>query len=243
MQMEVGGWSPAVFRYPTWGGLYASPDSARHLYVNIGLGEVGFPARIGATPEITVLTRDPKGTEEKHGVKAVYTFDLPGVWRAMGKARLYVNGGGSLIQNVTSRRSLWYYLFTLRIAHQRGCRVLMYGCGIGPVSDRRDLKLTRKVLNRCVDVITLRDSNSQEELAAMGVTAPKVILSADPTVVLPAAPAEATDALLEACGLDSAGRYLCFTLRPWPGFDDKVEALAAAARYAYERHGLTPVFL
>lgn len=56
MQMEVGGWSPAVFRYPTWGGLYASPDSVRHLYVNIGLGEVGFPARIGATPEVTVLT-------------------------------------------------------------------------------------------------------------------------------------------------------------------------------------------
>jgi predicted MPP superfamily phosphohydrolase len=26
------------------------------LYVNIGIGTVGFPARIGATPEITVIT-------------------------------------------------------------------------------------------------------------------------------------------------------------------------------------------
>lgn len=56
MQIEVGGVSPAVFRYPTWGGLYADDDSTHMLYVNIGAGTVGMPARIGATPEITVLT-------------------------------------------------------------------------------------------------------------------------------------------------------------------------------------------
>lgn len=56
MQIEVGGWSPAAWRYPTWGGLYADNDSTHQLYVNIGAGTVGFPARIGATPEITVIT-------------------------------------------------------------------------------------------------------------------------------------------------------------------------------------------
>ncbi len=56
MQMEVGGWSPAKWRYATWGGTYCDPDSTHTLYVNIGDGTVGFPARIGATPEITVLT-------------------------------------------------------------------------------------------------------------------------------------------------------------------------------------------
>lgn len=54
MQFSIGGISPAALRYKTWGGLYT--DSIGHnLYVNIGAGEVGFPARIGATPEITVL--------------------------------------------------------------------------------------------------------------------------------------------------------------------------------------------
>lgn len=58
MQMELFGVSPASFRYATWGGLY--PDSlGRHLYVNIGLGEVGMPARIGATPEITLIRLQP----------------------------------------------------------------------------------------------------------------------------------------------------------------------------------------
>lgn len=56
MQMSAFGFSPAVFRYPTWGGLYSSPDSLRRLYVNIGSGEVGIPARIGATPEVTLFT-------------------------------------------------------------------------------------------------------------------------------------------------------------------------------------------
>ena len=55
MQIRLFGRSPAALRYHTWGGLY--PDSlGRYLYVNIGIGEVGFPSRIGATPEITVIT-------------------------------------------------------------------------------------------------------------------------------------------------------------------------------------------
>ena len=56
MQVELFGLSPAAFRYDTWAGMYADTDSAHRLYVNIGLGEVGIPARIGATPEITQIT-------------------------------------------------------------------------------------------------------------------------------------------------------------------------------------------
>ena len=56
MQIEVGGWSPAKYRYPTWGGRYTASDSVRDLYVNIGVGAVALPMRIGATPEITVFT-------------------------------------------------------------------------------------------------------------------------------------------------------------------------------------------
>ena len=47
-------WSPACLRYPEWGGAYNEGD--RWLYVNIGTGMVGPPMRIGATPEITVIT-------------------------------------------------------------------------------------------------------------------------------------------------------------------------------------------
>ncbi len=56
MQIEVAGLSPAAIRYPgCWKGLYSAPDG-RKLYVNIGVGCVGMPMRIGATPEITLFT-------------------------------------------------------------------------------------------------------------------------------------------------------------------------------------------
>lgn len=60
MQCEVFGWSPAIYRYPLWGGHYTS-KTGQQLYVNIGLGTVGVPVRIGqAVPEITVLTLKTK---------------------------------------------------------------------------------------------------------------------------------------------------------------------------------------
>jgi predicted MPP superfamily phosphohydrolase len=45
--------SPASLLYKQWGGLYEKKD--KFLYVNVGLGSVGFPARVGMKPEITVI--------------------------------------------------------------------------------------------------------------------------------------------------------------------------------------------
>ena len=51
-------WSPASMHYPEWGGAYN--EGGRWLYVNIGTGMVGPPMRIGATPEITLITLKKK---------------------------------------------------------------------------------------------------------------------------------------------------------------------------------------
>lgn len=56
MQIEAAGLSPAAMRYTTWGGRYDSRDLRRTLYVNIGIGTVGIPMRLGATPELTLIT-------------------------------------------------------------------------------------------------------------------------------------------------------------------------------------------
>lgn len=53
-------WSPSKWRYPQWKGLYERKNEAgdiTRLYVNIGCGEVGIPARFGvAYPELTQIT-------------------------------------------------------------------------------------------------------------------------------------------------------------------------------------------
>lgn len=56
MQIEVAGLSPAAMRYATWGSMYGDEAGRHALYVNIGAGTVGMPMRLGATPEITLIT-------------------------------------------------------------------------------------------------------------------------------------------------------------------------------------------
>ena len=192
---------------------------------------------------ICVMSRRPKETRLVYRTGAVYTFNIFSVLHKFRKAALYINGGGSLMQDVTSTRSLWYYCYTLRAAKRRGCKVMMYGCGIGPINRAGNRKMAAKTIDRSVDRITLRDDNSRAELADMGVTRPDIRVSADPTIILDAAPAEVVSLAMEQSGIDPDGRYIGFGLRNWKGLDAALPAIAAAANYAYEKHGLTPVFV
>ena len=54
--IEIPGWikwSPSQFVYKQWAGLYT--EGNQHLYVNRGLGFLGYPGRVGIMPEITVM--------------------------------------------------------------------------------------------------------------------------------------------------------------------------------------------
>jgi predicted MPP superfamily phosphohydrolase len=53
--VEVPGfkWSPAQYFYKEWAGLYRAPG--QQLYVNRGLGYIGYPGRVGILPEITLI--------------------------------------------------------------------------------------------------------------------------------------------------------------------------------------------
>ncbi len=53
--IEIPGlkWSPAKYLYKQWAGLYTHRH--QHIYVNRGIGFIGYPGRIGISPEITVL--------------------------------------------------------------------------------------------------------------------------------------------------------------------------------------------
>jgi len=46
-------WSPVQYSYPQWAGIYE--QGRQKLYVNVGLGYLGFPGRVGFLPEITLL--------------------------------------------------------------------------------------------------------------------------------------------------------------------------------------------
>ena len=192
---------------------------------------------------ITVLSRSPEETARDYGVDALHMFNVPGFLRVMGRCRLYVNGGGSLIQDVTSTRSLWYYLFTLWAAKRRGCKVMMYGCGIGPVNRPGNRRLTRRVIDRSVDANTLRGSRSRETLTEFGVTKPEILVTSDPALFLKSAPEAEIDRAMAQLGLEPRGSYFGLCVRRWPGMEEKALLFAAAADYAYEKYGMRPVLL
>ena len=204
---------------------------------------VGEMREIDPYMPITALSRRPKETRAQYAVASVHMFDIPAFHRTMRNTKLYLSGGGSLIQNVTSRRSLWYYLYTISAAKRLGNAVMMYGCGIGPIVDNRDEKMIRRVLNSSVDIITLRERYSLSELKRLGVTGPELIVSSDPALSLDAASEERVSAAFRDCGLNPKGKYVCFSVRSWDGFDEKAAALAQAADHVAQALGHEPVFL
>lgn len=192
---------------------------------------------------ICVMSRRPKETKLVYRTNAIYTFNIFSVVKRFRHAALYINGGGSLMQDVTSTRSIWYYCYTLYAAKRFGCKVMMYGCGIGPINRAANRKMAAHVIDRSVDRITLRDDNSRALLAEMGVTRPDIRVSADPTIILNPAPKEIVNIALEQSEIDPNGRYIGFGLRNWKGLEEALPEIAAAANYVYEKHGLTPVFV
>ena len=184
---------------------------------------------------ITVLSRDPKETRACASVPAIYTFRFPKIRRTLKKTKLYISGGGTLMQDATSTRSLLYYLYSIRQATKAGCKVMLYGCGIGPIHREKNRRRTAKVLNRYADMICVRDHYSLEFLKELGVTKPRIHLTADPALLISAEDIN----YLHMCGLDPAASYALFSLRPWDGYRE--EDLIRAVEHTYKTHGLIPV--
>ncbi|MEA4894742.1 MAG: polysaccharide pyruvyl transferase CsaB [Oscillospiraceae bacterium] len=204
---------------------------------------VGEMREIDPFMPITALSRRPVETRLKYSIDCLHMFDIPAFIRTVRGTKLYISGGGSLIQNVTSRRSLWYYLYTISAAKKMGNAVMMYGCGIGPIADNRDENLIRRVLSNDVDVITLREKYSLSELERLSVTGPELVVSSDPALTLKASSEDRVSEELQKYGLDTDGKYICFSVRNWPGFEEKAQAFAEAADRMAEELELTPVFL
>jgi predicted MPP superfamily phosphohydrolase len=54
-------WSPVQYMYNEWAGLYS--ENGQHLYVNKGIGFLGYPGRVGMLPEITLLELEKKSDQ------------------------------------------------------------------------------------------------------------------------------------------------------------------------------------
>lgn len=191
---------------------------------------------------ITVISGNPADTRQRHGVQAVHRLDVPAVVRLLRRADLLVSGGGSLLQDVTSERSLYYYLGVMWLARRLGTPVMLYAQGIGPVCGTLAQRVMRCVGNEAA-LITVRDEGSLAELRRLCIARPRTAVAADPVLAMHPVDKGLGRAILRRHGLGGAAPLVGLAVREWQGWDGYKEALAQAADRLAAENGARIVFL
>ncbi|MGN1097622.1 MAG: polysaccharide pyruvyl transferase CsaB [Clostridia bacterium] len=188
---------------------------------------------------ITALSGNAEYTRKTYGINTVNRFNPFAVLWEMRKAKLLISGGGSLIQDATSTKSLLYYLAIISAAKALGLKVMLYANGMGPISDKNVSKVTR-VLNK-VDLITLRENVSMNEIVRCKVTKPRVEVTADPAYLLKPCGDERTGELLRDFGAEGK-KLVAISVREWKTAGEDFEKEIAAAADMLCEDGYLPVF-
>ena len=196
----------------------------------------------GEKIELTVLTNNVKETEKNHGINAKHRFRAMSVIKAVKDCDALLLGGGSLLQDRTSTRSILYYLTMIRCAKLMGKRVILYANGIGPVEKNRNRRRVRRAIDQ-IDLVTLRDRVSAEELREMGVKNPNIHVTADPVFCLDPAPVESSNRLLEKVGLNVNSDFIAVSVRKWPLSGAFCKEMAAFCDYLRRTYKMEVLFL
>lgn len=198
--------------------------------------------RVCPDVRITVLSMKPAKTAAANGVDAVFRYDVLKICKLMKSADLFIFGGGSLLQDATSTRSLWYYLAILKIALDNHVQVMLYGNGIGPLNKSRNQAATARILNR-VQLITVRDEGSARLLEQIGVTVPRVLVTADPVFALQLEYGDDT-ALRKEARIPQGKKYAVFAIRKWKCLSEEYpRELAAFCEEIYRQYDIVPLFV
>ncbi|WP_126428024.1 polysaccharide pyruvyl transferase CsaB [Brevibacillus marinus] len=185
---------------------------------------------------LSVLSNQPERTTSLFGIPAHNRWSLPTIVREVSRCDLLVMGGGTLMQDVTSPRSVLYYLGIVSIAKLLGKPVVFYAQGFGPILRRTSRFLIKQVVNR-VDVITVRDFESGEDFKACGVTKAPVYVTADPALTIHPTDIdeERGKQLLENLFGDLSKPVVAFSVRDWKQEERFKQTIAQAADFYIEQ--------
>ena len=192
--------------------------------------------------EITVLSNDPDLTHRQFGLSAVPRFHMGQVFRALRRSDVLLSGGGSLLQDTTSTRSILYYLAVMDLARMLGKPVMLYANGIGPVRKEGNRRRTKNAVEKAA-VVTLRDHGSAKELRQMGVKRDDLRVTADPVFCLPPASAQRAEELLRLCGMPAGKEFVVVSVRSWPNTEEFHGRLAKLCDHLKARYGLEVLFM
>lgn len=120
--------------------------------------------------DITVFSSDPEFTSKTYNVNSVKSFDIKKVIEEIKSCNVLISGGGSLLQDVTSLKSLVYYTAIIALAIMFNKKVIIFAQGIGPINNRFAQLVVKNLLKLC-NIVTVRDEKSLFLLNKWGVNA------------------------------------------------------------------------
>jgi polysaccharide pyruvyl transferase CsaB len=185
--------------------------------------------------EIDVLSAQPEETAHRLGVAATQRADLGLLRRAIERADFVLSGGGGLLQNATSLKSLLYYAGIIRSAIKAGKKTMIFAQSIGPLDFIG--KQTVRECCRGLSAATVRDERSRELLAGLvgGITVER---TADPVFLYERRePADASERVPQDDAL------VVVSVRKTPHFDALVLRLAGAVDRLAQEHGAQVAFV
>lgn len=194
-------------------------------------------------PELTflVFSKKPRETKKLYLVDSVNRFNIFKVIGILKKTRLFLAGGGSLIQDNTSTRSIWYYLTVLKTAKKLGTKTMLFANGIGPIKRAFNRRFAGKILND-LQAISLRDAESFNEIKALGINKPNIYVSSDPAVLLEASDENRVEELIKKENIPAEKPLIGFSIRKWAN-SGYVDRIVEIADYCAEKYNSHPVFI
>lgn len=141
--------------------------------------------------DLTVFSSDTEFTSKTYGVRAIQSFDIKNVIEEIKSCDVLISGGGSLLQDVTSLKSLVYYSLIIALGLLFNKKVIIFAQGIGPINNKFAQIIVKNLLKKC-DLVTVRDEKSLFLLNKWGVDAKLVC---DPIYSLNIKPQEKTNSV------------------------------------------------
>lgn len=190
--------------------------------------------------EIYALSYNVKYTESTHKIHGVSRNSVKDIISAIKNSDLVISGGGSLLQDVTSTRSLLYYLVIISIAKFLKKPVLFFCNGFGPIRRKYNKYLARKVISK-VDKIVLRDPESKKLMEQIGIKKP-IEVTIDSTFSLESIDYIRSKEILENEGIPLDKPLIGVSVRPWYLNENFINTMASFGDYVVDR-GLSLVFI
>ncbi len=109
--------------------------------------------------DIVVFSSNPEWTNLNYSVNSVYSFDYKAIFKNIKNSDILISGGGSLLQDVTSLKSLVYYCLIIFLGVVMRKKVVIFAQGIGPIKNPIARFVTLQLL-RFASYISVRDEGS-----------------------------------------------------------------------------------